>query len=170
MKIDKTIIGDYKNKKPATTEDTVVTVENTDKNSGETVAARELENKYKRALADYQNLEKRVIEEKKEWVEIANKDLLLKILPVLDTLMLAQEHFKDQAVAISISQFIDILKQQGVKKIDTVGKKFDPVFMEVVEVKKGKEGIVLEELRPGYTLYEKVLRAAEVIVGRGDVN
>lgn len=132
------------------------------------VRLEECENKYKRALADYQNLEKRVIEEKREWVEIANKDLLLKILPVLDTLMLAQEHSKDQAVAISISQFIDILKQQGVKKIETVGRKFDPILMEAVEVKKGKEAVVLEELRAGYTLYDKVLRAAGVIVGKGE--
>lgn len=132
------------------------------------IRLEECEDKYKRALADYQNLEKRVIEEKREWVEIANKDLLLKILPVLDTLMLAQEHSKDQALNISISQFIDVLKQQGVKKIETVGKKFDPLLMEAIEVKTGAEVMVLEELRGGYLLYDRVLRVAEVIVGKGE--
>lgn len=132
------------------------------------VKLEECENKYKRALADYQNLEKRVDAEKREWAQIANKDLLLKILPVLDTLMLAQEHSKDQVLNISISQFIDVLKQQGVKKIETVGKKFDPLLMEAIEVKTGAEGMVLEELRGGYLLYDRVLRVAEVIVGKGE--
>ena len=53
----------------------------------------ELDNKWKRALADYQNLERRTGEEKKDFAQYANSELILKILPGLDSLEKAQEHF-----------------------------------------------------------------------------
>src|ERR1051326_5842694 len=56
----------------------------------------EAELKYRRALADYHNLQKRVSEEKQDWVRAANKELLLRLLPVLDTLEMAQKHINDQ--------------------------------------------------------------------------
>src|SRR5487761_1077324 len=65
----------------------------------------DLENKYRRALADYQNLEKRVREERINWAQAANKDLLLRILPILDTLMMASAHSQDEGLKISIKQF-----------------------------------------------------------------
>jgi len=128
--------------------------------------AEEIELKYKRALADYQNLQKRVSEEKGEWIRSANKDLLLRLLPVLDTLMLAEKHLKDQGLTVSISHFLDILKAEGVIKIKTVGEDFDPMQMECVMTEEGKENKVLEELRAGYMLYDKVLRPAQVKVGK----
>src|SRR5882672_6499330 len=81
----------------------------------------EAEGKYRRALADYQNLQKRVQEEKGEWIRAANKDLLLRLLPVLDTLMLAQKHLQDQGLTVSINQFLDIIKTEGVTQIKTTG-------------------------------------------------
>lgn len=126
----------------------------------------ECESKYKRALADYQNLEKRSLEERKEWVRLANKELILKILPVLDTLILASGHIKDQGLALSIKQFSDILKKEGVEKVETLGKSFNPETMEVVQTQEGEEGKVLEEIRAGYTLGGQTLRVAMVKVGR----
>lgn len=126
----------------------------------------EFEGKYKRALADYQNLQKRVTEEKSEWIRSANKELLLRLLPVLDTLMMAEKHLQDQGLTVSINHFLDTLKAEGVTRVKTVGEEFNPLFMEVIAVEEGKENKVLEELRAGYMLYDKVLRPAQVKVGK----
>ena len=126
----------------------------------------EIENKYKRVLADYQNLEKRAAEERKELMLKSNKDLLLRLLPVLDTLILATIHSKDQSLTVSLQQFLEVLKQEGVEKIKTIGANFDPHLMECITTKEGEEGKVIEEIRAGYMLYDKVLRVAQVKVGR----
>lgn len=131
----------------------------------------EFDNKYKRALADYQNLEKRVREERTEWIVKSNKDLLLHLLPVLDTLILVEKHLKDknEGLSLSIKQFLDILKDEGVIRIETEDKSFDPSLMECVETIEGEEGKVIEEVRPGYLLNEQVLRATLVKVGKKKV-
>ncbi len=126
----------------------------------------DLENNYKRALADYQNLEKRVREEKSNWIKVANKELLLRILPILDTLLFASVHSKDQSLTVSIQQFLDVLKSEGVERVKTVGEEFDPRTMECVVTEEGEDGKVLEELRSGYMLGEHVLRPAQVKVGK----
>ena len=123
------------------------------------------ENKFKRALADYQNLEKRALEDRREWIRSANKDILLRLLPILDTLILAQKHDKNKTLEISINQFLDVLKSEGVVKIDTIGQIFDPSQMECVTIIEGKDGLVVEEVRIGYMLGDRLLRPAQVIVG-----
>jgi molecular chaperone GrpE len=128
--------------------------------------AQQLENSYKRSVADYQNLEKRIAEEKISWIKLANKNLLFKLLPGLDSLLLAEKHTQDEGVKISIKHFLDILEQDGVKKIETVGKDFDPNLMEAIGTAEGDEGKVLEETRTGYMLFDQVLRPAQVIVGK----
>jgi molecular chaperone GrpE len=128
--------------------------------------AQQLENQYKRALADYQNLEKRIAEEKISWLRIANKNLLLKLLPGLDSLLLAQKHTQDDGVKISIKHFLDILENEGVKKIEALGKDFDPNLMEAIGTAEGEDGKVVEEARIGYMLFDQVLRPAQVIVGK----
>ena len=124
-----------------------------------------LENQLKRAVADYQNREKRIAMEKADWIRLSNKDLLLRLLPGLDSLILAQKHTQDEGVKIAIKHFLEILEQEGVKKIETEGKDFDPNLMEVVATREGDAGKVLEETRTGYALGDKVLRPAQVIVG-----
>ncbi|MBI1982108.1 MAG: nucleotide exchange factor GrpE [Candidatus Levybacteria bacterium] len=128
----------------------------------------DLENKYKRALADYQNLEKRAKEERSAWIKTANKELILQLLPVLDTLILADQHVPNEGLQLSIQQFISALKTEGVEKVETIGKQFDPITMECIETLSGEEGKVLEEVRFGYKLYDLVLRPAQVKVGKGE--
>ena|SRR3989344_1483000 len=126
----------------------------------------ELENQNKRILADYRNLEKRVDSQRRDWMLEANKKLLLNLLPVLDTLILAKKHSKDdQSLGLSIKQFLDILSAEGVEKIKTEGANFDPNLMECITTVEGEDGKVIEEIRSGYTLYEKTLRPAQVKVG-----
>src|SRR3989344_8454176 len=126
---------------------------------------KELEDQLKRVLADYQNLEKRTAEEKQELVKSANRGLILRLLPALDTLVIAQKHTNDQGLELSVQQLFDILEREGVTRIETVGKNFDPKYMEAVttvdvdpSMGLGQEGKVTEELRPGYMLGDKVLR------------
>ena len=126
----------------------------------------EFENKYKRALADYQNLEKRVVVERKEWILKSNKELLLRLLPILDTLILATLHSKDEGLTVSLQQFLNVLREEGVEKIKSIGANFDPNSMECIQTVDGEEGRVIEELRAGYTLYDKILRPAQVKVGK----
>jgi molecular chaperone GrpE len=111
-------------------------------------------------------LEKRIAEEKNIWIKVANKNLLLKLLPGLDSLILADRHTQDEGVKLSIKHFLNILENEGVKKIETVGKDFDPNLMEAVGTVQGEENKVIEEARSGYMLFDLVLRPAQVIVGR----
>ena len=145
-----------KNEKPV--EEKVEQEENTELSN--------LENQLKRALADYQNLEKRIANEKSSWILASNKNLLLKLLPGLDSLLLAEIHTQDEGVKIWIKHFLDILEQEGVKKIETAGKDFDPNLMEAITTQEGEDGKVLEEVRSGYMLFDQVLRPAQVIVGK----
>jgi molecular chaperone GrpE len=126
------------------------------------------ENKYKRALADYQNLQKRSLEDRQEWIRTANKDLLLRILTVFDTLVLASKHSDDKNLQVSINHFLDILKSEGVTRIKTEGEKFDPLVMEAITTVEGEEGKVVAETRAGFMLHDKLLRAAQVTVGQAN--
>jgi len=128
----------------------------------------ETENKYRRAIADYQNLQKRSQEDRQEWIRSANKDLLLRILTVFDTLVLAYKHLEDKNLQVSINHFLDILKSEGVIRIETIGKEFDPTIMEAITTEKGEEGKVIAEIRAGFMLFDKLLRAAQVTVGAAE--
>ena len=142
---------------------------NEDKNKKQNNEIENLNNQLKRALADYQNLEKRIASEKGEWIRIANKDLLLKLLPGLDNLILAKKHTQDEGVKISIKHFLDILEQVGVQKINTENADFDPNLMEAIASRDGEEGKIIEETRAGYTINGQVLRPAQVVVGRQEI-
>lgn len=133
---------------------------------------QDFEDKYKRALADYQNLEKRSREHHGELVKLANKELILRLLPILDTLRLAEKHTNDQGLSLSIKQFTDVLKNEGVEKIEVQGKKFDPGLMECVDVREGEEGKILEEVREGYWYPAdgEIIRPAQVKVGKEKVD
>lgn len=124
------------------------------------------EDKYKRALADYQNLVRRTQEQKIEWARSSNKELLLKLLPVLDTLMLAQKHIQDKGLEISINQFLRLLEDEGVTKIKTIGEEYTPHIMEAVGTTKGENNKVIDEARAGFMIHDSVLRSAQVIVGK----
>jgi molecular chaperone GrpE len=127
-----------------------------------------LESQLRRAVADYQNLEKRTEETRAELVMSSNRNLILKLLPVLDNLYLASAHIQDDGLKLSIKKFLDTLKEEGVEAIDTKDAEFDPHLMECVSVMAGEDGKVLEEVRKGYIMNDKVLRPAQVIVGSSE--
>lgn len=125
----------------------------------------EFKNKYLRALADYQNLEKRVADEKQEIIKNANKNLILKLLPFLDTLDKAEIFIKDQGLKMAKDQLIQVLKEYGLEEIEVLNKEFDPNLAEAIDIVKGeKDNQVVEVLRKGYKLASKILRVAQVKV------
>lgn len=131
----------------------------------------DLEEKWKKALADYQNLEKRVENQRKDWAGLAAKELVLKLLSVGDNLNLAAQHLKDQGLDLAVKHFWQVLESEGLKKIEVEGRDFNPYEMECVEVVEGgHEGKVAEEVRSGYYLKGKVLRVAQVRVYKKKIN
>lgn len=125
------------------------------------------ENKYKRALADYTNLQKRTEEEKKRFVKFANEVLMQKFLEVLDDLEESQKHIKDEGINKVIEKFKKTLTDQGVEEIEAKGQSFDPNLHEAIESVNGEDGKIIKVHRKGYMFHEKPLRPAIVAVGNG---
>ena len=130
----------------------------------------ETENNWKRALADYQNLEKRTAKEKEDYIKFSNQELLSKLLPILDQLEKAGEHLKDEGLNLVLNNFKKILEDEDVVKIEVLGKEFNPQEMECLDVVQGREeNKVIEEVRAGFRLRGKVIRTAQVAVGKKEV-
>lgn len=129
----------------------------------------ELTNNWKRALADYQNLEKRYEKEKADFVHFANADLILKLLTVLRHLEKAAEHLKDKGLDLAVGEFKRVLSEEDLREIRTLGESFDPTMMEAVEIVSGGEkNKVAEVLQKGYSLKGKVILPAKVKVFKAE--
>jgi len=126
----------------------------------------ELTDKWKRAVADYRNLEMRTVKEKEEWVKFGNRTLLLEFLEVLDDLERAEKHAKDGGVELIIDKFRQILQEQGVEEMETEGK-FDPQLMECTELAQGKKEQIVSVEQKGYLYHSRLLRPAKVKLGNG---
>jgi len=130
----------------------------------------DLESKWKRALADYHNLEKRIDKEKEAFVKFSNAQLLQNLLPVLDDFERAEQHLKDQGLTLAVNKFKEFLKNEGVEEIKAQGEEFNPHLMEAMEMVNGPKNRVVEVVGKGYLLNDKVLRVAKVKVGSGENN
>lgn len=145
-----------------------------------------------RLKAEFENYRKRVEKEKEKIYLHGKETILLKLAAVLDTLEQAEkslqnknEKLKTEDIMVSqkshcdtiisglkliILDFRNFLGNEGLEPIESVGKKFDPHFHEVVEREEREdleEGIILEELQKGYVFNEHVIRPAKVkIAGR----
>lgn len=123
-------------------------------------------NKYLRALADYQNLEKRTREQVSEARTFASEVVLARLLSVVDTFRKAKEHLKDPGLDLAFKELDAVLVEQGAEKMEVVGLPFNPHEMECIEVVEGADNKVVEEVLPGYRFRGKVLRVAQVKVGK----
>lgn len=128
--------------------------------------AEEWKRKYLRALADYQNLEKWTQEETNKVRRFAAEIVLTKLLPIADTFKRAQAHLQDTGLSLGLKELEAFFLSQGVKKMDVTGKLFDPHEMECIEVVSGQDNTVIEEVLPGYTIHGKIIRVAQVKVGK----
>lgn len=132
---------------------------------------QDLENRLKRTLADYQNLERRIEEERKLLSRLSSVLLIEKFLPVLDNLENAQKHLNDQGLELVIKQFTDILTTEGVEEIQAEGHDFDPKFHEAIEAEDGEvDNKVVKVVAKGYIIEDKVVRPAKVVVSKAVIN
>jgi len=143
--------------------------------------AKALEDKYKRALADYQNLLKQTAKEKMEFAVYANEQMLREILPVYDHLKMAIAHHNAESaddlpaqagwitgVKHVVKQFKDVLEKIGVEEIKVKEKKFDHNLMDALSNEETEDekldGLVAKEIKAGYKLNGKVIEPVKVIV------
>jgi molecular chaperone GrpE len=132
--------------------------------------------KMQRALADYQNLKKRNEEDRQESLRWSNAQLIRSILPAIDDMerafAMVDPQYKDstwvEGFRIIQRQLQDSLRANGCTEIDCVGQPFDPNLHEAVAYEDGEEGTVISEHRKGYIMKDKVLRASQVAVGKGN--
>ncbi len=132
---------------------------------------------WQRTKADFLNFKSKEAERIKDVITFANQELILEILPILDNLDLAEKNLsnkdKDNEYIKGVlqikKQIKNILRDQGVEKIETEKKEFDPNFHQVVEQVEKKNtspNMIIEEVKKGYTLNSKVLRPAEVKISK----
>lgn len=130
--------------------------------------AFEMENLYKRALADYINLSKRNEEDKFKIISFANEILITKMLGVLDDLEESQKHSKSDGIDMVISKFKKILNDAGVSEVNPENGIFDPISHEALDLIDGEKDKIITVNRKGYLLFGKVIRPALVSVGKGN--
>ena len=112
-----------------------------------------LRNQLAHALADYDNLRKRVEREREDFEKTANLKLAIKLLPVLDVLKQAQKHLNDPGVALTIKEFEEALKSEGIEELPArVGEEFNPEIHEAIEVvEEGRDKAkIIDIVRPGW--------------------
>jgi molecular chaperone GrpE len=130
-----------------------------------------------RTQADFENYRKRIARQQQEQSARAAADLINKLLPVLDTLDLAEAHLNEslevsedaKALRASRAILMDILSKEGLERVDQAGVPFDPSVHDAVARAEGEGGesgepVVEEVLRSGYRWKGQVLRAAMVRV------
>jgi molecular chaperone GrpE len=132
-----------------------------------------------RTTADFDNFKKRAAREKQEAIRFANEGLIEKLVPVLDNFDMAltavQNTGTDSAqslqagISMIFQQLKGVLTEAGLEEINATGQKFDPNWHEAVSQQESKdvsEGQVLQQLRKGYKLRERLIRPATVIVAK----
>jgi molecular chaperone GrpE len=127
---------------------------------------RLLDENWKRALADYQNLSKRIEADKKDFVRYATANIISELIPTLDILDMADKHSADPGVHMAVKQFHDVLENSGLQTISpAVGEEFNHQLHECVETLKGDpKNTIAELLSIGYKIDSFVIRPAKVKV------
>ncbi len=145
----------------------------TSDNSSETDELAELKDKYLRLYSDFENFRKRTAKEKIELIQTASADLMSDLLPVIDdyerALTNAPEGEISEGIQLIFNKIKSTLQARGLKELEAKGEVFNADFHDCItqfpapsEEDKGK---VIEVIEKGYTLNDKVIRFAKVVVG-----
>lgn len=132
----------------------------------------ELEDKYKRVLAEFENYKKRTEKEKIRTYDLAKVDIVEKLLPVIDSLESAKGILKDEKYIEGLDQVYkqieEFLNKNNIEEIPTVGEPFDPELHDAVSIVESdkEEGIIIEEFRKGYKMGNNIIRHSMVIVSK----
>ena len=134
---------------------------------------------YARLRADFDNFKKRTARDREDTYRFAEADILRDILPTVDNLALALGSAKNpedefvKGVQLVYDTLLKALKDHGAEPFDSVGNELDPEKMEAIATlpsDKVEEGKVSNEVKRGWLLREKLLRAAQVVVSSGKTN
>jgi molecular chaperone GrpE len=136
-------------------------------------AAAEVDDRLLRLAADFDNYKKRALRDRQEYLALANERLVKELLPILDdlerALQAASEHEEaqlEEGVRLVHRSLEQLLQREGVKQIDTSGQ-FDPHVHEALlaqPVEDVESGAVVDVVQKGYTLGDRVVRPARVII------
>ncbi len=133
---------------------------------------KELTELLQRLQAEFENSMKRMEREKYDFLQFAKKDVITKLLPILDNFELALKNTENKeefqkGVELIYAELYSMLENEGVRKIEAVGK-FDHYKHEALlsEEADKEKGTILEELQKGYLLHDKVIRTAKVKVAK----
>jgi molecular chaperone GrpE len=131
-----------------------------------------------RTTADFENFKKRAARERQDAIRYANEGLLQKLITVLDSFDMALAATQSgpadgqslqAGIAMTQQQLRNVLAEAGLEEVDASGKPFDPNLHEAVsqqETDAVPEGHVIQQLRKGYKLRERLLRPASVVVAK----
>lgn len=132
---------------------------------------------WQRERADLLNYKRDELARVNEIISYSSIDLILKVLPILDNLELAEKKIPEDLInnesvkgLLQIkTQLQDFLKKQKVEEIESLGQNFDPNLHEAVgeiKVENQESNIVIEELQKGYKFNERVIRASKVKISK----
>ena len=133
--------------------------------------------KFLRLSAEFDNYRKRTMKEKAELILNGGEKTISSILPILDDFERALQNMEKatdvnaikEGVEIIYNKFIKVLKENGVKVIETKGQPLNTDFHEAIAVipapEEAQKGKILDCVQNGYTLNDKVIRHAKVVVG-----
>lgn len=130
-----------------------------------------------RVTADFDNYKKRAAREKQDAIKYANESLLQKLIPVMDNFEMAlaatstgdNSQSLQTGITMIAQQLKSVLAEAGLEEIETLGKPFDPNFQEAVsqqETTEAREGQVIQQLRKGYKMRDRLVRPASVVVAK----
>ncbi|MBL7055077.1 nucleotide exchange factor GrpE [Candidatus Woesearchaeota archaeon] len=144
-----------------------------EKKADEKEEINELTDSLQHLQAEFENYKKRIDKEKQEFVKYAKSDLIVKLLPSLDSFELALKHTSDKEKFIKgteliFAQIYSLLESEGLRPIKAIGETFDPYKHEVLIKQESdkEEDMILEELQKGYMLNDRVLRHSKVKVSK----
>jgi len=139
-----------------------------------------------RLKADFENYRKRVEKQKPEFIAWGKSEVLLKLLPIYDSVIHAHVQLESimknekaacdgttvelcKGLEMIFREFSKFFESEGIKPMDTLGKPYDPMAHEVLTMVDGdesNEGLVVQEVQKGFVCGDKILRAAKVCVAK----
>lgn len=146
-----------------------------DKLEASEASKKDLEDRFLRLVAEFDNFKKRTNRQFQELMRSANEDLILQLVEVVDNFERALEAAKTsddfesfhQGVEMIYDHLQEVLKKQGVKEIEALGQKFNPNVHEALFQLEGgdlPEDMVVELVQKGYMLNDRLIRPAKVAV------
>ncbi len=139
----------------------------------------ELKDKYLRSMAEFENFRRRSVQEKSDWIKLSTQRLALEVCDVADNferamLQVDEDKLDDsfvKGVMMIEQQLRNVLAKEGVRKIEALGKEFDPALHEALAhiPSEFEENIVAAVIQNGYMMHDKVLRPVRVAVSSGKI-